>query len=175
MIINSLELKNGEIYSNVFATNYTELQSFGFTAEEAKDIWLIQAKKDAIKNVLTTSQRVRGLITDGADYARIAGWLVKESRARRVMVDIGTEIDVKQLEIEAQSRGKGETIKELATRQIFLSDQLALGIAFLDGYESFYIDSIENATKVSQIDGLLAEYNININTKLEETKNYNEL
>ena len=175
MIINSLELKNGEIYRNVFAKDYSELESFGFTEDEAKNIWLKQAKVDASSTILETSKKVRDLITGGADYIRIAGWIAKESRARRFMDKVATEVDTKQLQIEASSRGKKETIENLAIRQIFLADQLAVCNAFVDGYESYYTDKINQSINISEIDSLLSEYNLEINKQLKEMTGYNNL
>lgn len=136
---------------------------------------LAQAQTEAIARIYAFTKAIRVTLSGNAEAERMVGWVEKEKRARRVLDNTATENDKKQLQIEAEARGYGETIQKLAARQIELSDALALQNAEIDGMESHVIYLVKQCKKTEEIEPILQSFKAQAEARFDELKPFNAL
>jgi hypothetical protein len=81
-------------------------------------------------------QFVRNEATGFADASKVAGWMDKAAIAERVAAGMASEADIEILQLEAESRGLGETAEALAALQLERATELRTARALIDGFES---------------------------------------
>ncbi|WP_116963097.1 hypothetical protein [Fastidiosibacter lacustris] len=168
-MIKEVKLPNGRILINVPAN---ELYSLGLDEAHIQQLLLVDAQDAAKIRVLNFTKRIRQYLYGHSEAERMVGWVEKEKRARRVLAGAATDVDKQQLTIEATKRGFGETIEQLAQRQIELADILALQNAELDGLEIKAVDGVQHATSIAQVDGLFEQFKQDAERSLKNIKMY---
>lgn len=104
----------------------------------------IFAKQTAINDIRLYASGLRKKLTDNADAAKLAGWTNKAGRAERINSGTATAAEVAIVQKESDKRGKGETVEELAAKQLAKADKLANAISVIDGMEDAAIDAVND-------------------------------
>ncbi|GGG02922.1 MULTISPECIES: hypothetical protein [Cysteiniphilum] len=170
-IIPSVTLRNADVLKSV---PVDQLEQLDISAEEEMRIKLYVRKEETITRILAFTKQVRQLLSNHSEAERMVGWVEKEKRARRVLDGVASDADKQQLTIEASKRGFGETIEQLAQRQIELADILALQNAELDGLETKAIDSVQHAKDIAEVEALLEQFKTEAEESLKNIKTYGE-
>lgn len=124
------------------------------------------AKNQALLKIAQFAASVRNQMTGNADAAKLVGWNSKVPRAERIIASTASAEDTAIVQAEADKRGKGETVTELATKQLAKAKKLADAVSVIDGVEEAAIEAINDVT-VNTV--------MKIETKLEELKTQAEL
>ncbi len=168
-VIQSVILTDGQILKSV---PIDRLDKLNITKKEEARIKLNIRQENTINRILAFTKQVRMQLSNYSEAERMVGWVEKEKRARRVLAGAATDVDKQQLTIEATKRGFGETIEQLAQRQIELADILALQNAELDGLEIKAVDAVQHATSIAQVDGLFEQFKQDAERSLKNIKMY---
>ncbi len=170
-IVPSVTLTSGQVIKSV---PIDQLEKLDITAEEETRVKLDLRKDNTVTRILAFTKQVRQLLSRHSEAERMVGWVEKEKRARRVLAGTANDADKEQLRIEATKRGFGETIEQLAQRQIELSDILAWQHAELDGLETKAIDAVQHASSIAEVDALLNQFKADAEDSLKNIKTYGE-
>ncbi|WP_395947687.1 hypothetical protein [Caedibacter taeniospiralis] len=171
-IVPSVTLTNGQVIKSV---PIDQLEKLDITAEEKTRVKLDLRKDNTVTRILAFTKQVRQLLSNNSEAERMVGWVEKEKRARRVLAGTATDADKQRLRIEATTRGFGETIEQLAQRQIELADILALQNAELDGLETKAISTIQHARNMVEVEVLLEQLKTAAEERLKNIKTYGEV
>ena len=171
-MIKEVKLPDGRILTNVPSS---DLYSLGLNEEYIRELLLIEAQAAAKTRVLNFTKQIRQYLSGHSEAERMVGWVEKEKRARRVINKTATDNDKKQLQVEVNARGFGETIEQLATRQIALSDELTLQNAEIDGMETNVLDIVAHCQQSSEIDPILQSFKQTAYTRFKDLHSYKDL
>ena len=108
----------------------------------------------------------KGLVSEFADKARnqlagnptpleSASWASKEERARRMVAQTATTVDIDILTLEALERGLNETALQLAEKQVEKADKLLSAVSVIDGMRKSAFMAIEEAQTKNDLDTIL--------------------
>lgn len=107
----------------------------------------IDLQKDALIATRLFAADARKKITAGADIIDIAGWPDKAAIALRVVKSEAIDTEIAAIQQEANDRSRGETVIQLAQRQLAIADWFRMARASVDGLTDAAISAIENATE----------------------------
>jgi len=125
-----------------------------------------ERKGRAIKSVKTFAADARAKLTNYADQYQLAGWVGKSEIAKRVIAGTATAQEVASIQAEVDKRGKGETVEELANKQLEKSIRLTTSAAIIDGMESAAITAIESTQTSEELDTLMASLLVGAESEL---------
>ncbi len=111
----------------------------------------------ALQQVVDYAGRTRKSLVGQADPYQLAGWADKAQRVMRVRAGHATSSDMQVLQIEADSRGLGETPEQLVEKQAGKAEKLAVVVSVVDGLESSAKRQIRACQTFDQIRKCLAE------------------
>jgi len=113
---------------------------------------------------MTITNKKRKQLSNNAALEQMSNYIDKEARARRVVAKTATDADNAQLQAEIDGRGFGETLEELANKQIKLADALCLKKSYLDGIENAALYAIEQAKSQADIVSATNTFNTKLST-----------
>ncbi|MBN4079001.1 hypothetical protein JYT96_03275, partial [Gammaproteobacteria bacterium AH-315-C21] len=105
-----------------------------------------EIQQNILLQVTSMASRTRAAVAENADQYKVAGWLNKEMRARRILDSTATAIDLTVQGIESAQRGKSETAEILAQKQLLRADALGQAVALIDGLEESTLEAVAAAT-----------------------------
>ncbi len=111
----------------------------------------------ALAQIVDYASQTRVSLVGQADPYQLAGWADKAQRVMRVRTGSATLSDMQVLQIEADSRGLGETPEQLVEKQAGKAEQLAVVVSVVDGLESSAKRQIRACQTFDQIQTCLAE------------------
>lgn len=114
----------------------------------------IASREGAIKKVMGFGQDVREQTVAGAHYITIGLWIMKAIRAERYLAGNATDRDKALLQLEVDTRGRGETIDELAAKIDANSIHLQTSGVLTEGMEKAAGDALR-ASDPDQIDTVM--------------------
>ncbi|WP_287602750.1 hypothetical protein [Thiothrix sp.] len=107
-------------------------------------------------NVITNyAESVRNKIAKNPTALKASAWGSKEARARRIIDGIATDADTALVRSEADQRGRGETVLQLAKKQIDRATALLTAVSVIDGMESRAIAAVNAAVDVVAVDAVM--------------------
>lgn len=115
------------------------------------------AKLEAGRQVETFASDARRKVAAGADHYKTSGWAAKAAIAERIVAGTASDEDRATLQLEVDKRGKGETVEELAQKQVTKAHQLASAVAIIDGMESAALSLIETQETADALQAALEE------------------
>ena len=121
--------------------------------DEAKQ--LTDAKYKANTSITNFATQCRKKIAGNTDYLQTAAWSEKARRAERITADQATETDINIITAEISYRGKAETPKALAQKQLDKADVFANATAVIDGMTAAALSAVDAATNLKQVEELL--------------------
>lgn len=127
---------------------------------------LIDIKTDAIGEVKQFATDIRAKLTNHADQYQLAGWVGKSEIAKRVIAGTASAQEVASIQAEVDKRGQGETVEELANKQLEKSIRLTTSAAIIDGMESAAITAIESTQTSEELDTLMASLLVDAESEL---------
>lgn len=129
---------------------------------------LDEAKEKAASSVKNFATDTRAKLTGYADQYQLAGWVSKSEVAKRVLTGTGTATakEVASIQAEVDKRGRGETVEELANKQLDKSIKLAMASAIIDGLESAAIHAINEAKTLESLTLIMDELKSNADAEL---------
>ncbi len=121
-------------------------------------------KQQAQQSIADFATSIRGQITNNADAAKIAGWPRKERIAELVLSGSADARQLVSVELEAEKRNKGETVEELAAKQLAKADMYSEASVLIDGIEE------ADLTTVAAFDGTAEELQTLLDTLRAEAE-----
>ena len=116
---------------------------------------LDELKQAAAESIISFASDARATLTGHADLYKVAGWNDKSQRARRVVADTACDADLAVLQAEADRRGKGETLEQLAHKQLEKAQALAMAVSVIDGLEIAGLKTIDSIQSAEALDETL--------------------
>lgn len=107
-------------------------------------------KADAVKKITAFAESVRQKIAGNPTVLKASAWSSKEARARRIVDGTASPEDVALVQTEADQRGKGETVAQLAEKQLAKAQALLHAVSVIDGMESRAIAAVQAAQDAVQ-------------------------
>lgn len=129
---------------------------------------LEKLKENAITSVKSFATSSRAKLTGYADQYQLAGWVGKAEIAKRVVAGTATDQETASIQAEVDRRGQGETVEELANKQLAKSTQLNIAAAIADGVESAAITAIESTQANEELDTLMASLLVDAESELND-------
>jgi hypothetical protein len=115
-------------------------------------------KTDIISQVKAATTRVRAMVAEHADQYKLSGYGAKFERAIRIVNYVATQQDIDILQLECESRMMGESLIDLANKQIVKGERLSKSISIIDGREAYAIGVINDAVDEDAAKSVLANY-----------------
>ena len=123
-----------------------------FPAPEVTDVELFDnAIIKAGQCVSARATKIRAAFADNADSYKVAGWVLKVERARKIIAGTPTDHDLKVMAMEISQRDKSETIKSFSKKVIDQESRMAIAAAAIDGMESAGLSSLNSCTDIKEI------------------------
>ena len=112
-------------------------------------------KKITVDKIQMLAENAGVQFIDGESVYQLTSWQDKAHRAERVLAGDASQTDHAILETEAHARGLGESVEQLAAKQMAKADGLAQRTAMLDGLEKATLIRVDAATDVAALDAVL--------------------
>lgn len=115
---------------------------------------LEERKKNAIEIIKKEADNIRNDIVGDTSPVEREGWVLKAQIAKNILAGTATAEDISAITYEVALRDEGETIEELATKQILKSNQFALATATIDGYAKKAMNAINTCNSIEEIEAI---------------------
>ena len=167
MEIEKLVLPDGKELINVPA-DYNTLTDIGLTHEQAEGELLKHAKGIALGNMRAFAKAARARVASYADEYQLSNWTAKSQRAEKILNDSASEQEIAIVQAESDIRGKGESPKDLAQKQLTRSQSLAHAIGVIDGLESKGRNAIKSKKSLHKLEELIKELQADASKELNK-------
>ena len=128
------------------------------------DIALQANRMQARSNIQQAGTKARARLVQADDPAQFVSWSDKTRRAERVLAGNANDADYVILAAETTARGKGESVEQLAAKQVAKAAALAERSATLDGFEKAILERINTAEDVETLEKLQQEFCAQLST-----------